>query len=106
MIIRTPLTIKDVKVGTLYFEPTCVAPYNELCRVTQIIPNPTAGETVKDLWGGVVWHEPAYTIKSVGLTTGKEKGCVVQSDNQILNNGFLMFAETEEDYNEFMRYRN
>lgn len=46
------MTINDIKVGMLYYEPNYVAPYNELRKVISINKNSNAGRIVKDMYGG------------------------------------------------------
>lgn len=81
-------TRKDIKVGMLFYYTNP----KELFRIVDIVTNPRAGEPVKDMWGGVVWQEPAYTIKGISLLTGKETGFAVQSESSSLD-GYIKLVK-------------
>lgn len=91
--METPVTIKDVCCGTLFFE----APHGDLMEVVDIEYNENAGQPVKDQWGGTVWEEPFATIKARNTVTGKVSGYTVQSQNSKLN-GWLTFVKDKEEY--------
>lgn len=88
------ITRNDIKVGMLYYYAD--QQNKELFKIVDIVSNPNAGKPVQDMWGGVVWEEPAYTIIGVSLTTGKKKGFIVQSEKSSLDR-YLKFVEEKDN---------
>lgn len=82
------ITISDIKIGTIYNFPANCGEHREPCRVTKITRNANAGRPCYDMWGGMVWAEPAYSVEGIGLQTGRQRGFTVQSDTQDLT-GFI-----------------
>lgn len=90
------ITIKDIKKGTQFCEPSAKSPRNEIMTVVDIKYNPHAGRPVKDMWGGVVWAEPLATVYAVGAITKERRGYSVQSEDSNLAD-WLTFIDTPED---------
>lgn len=90
------ITIKDIKKGTQFCEPSAKSPRNEIMTVVDIKYNPHAGRPVKDMWGGVVWAEPLATVYAVGAITKERRGYSVQSEDYNLAD-WLTFIDTPED---------
>jgi len=90
------ITIKDIKKGTQFCEPSAKSPRNEIMTVVDIKYNPRAGEPVKDMWGGVVWSEPLATVYAVGEITKERRGYSVQSEDYNLAD-WLTFIDTPEE---------
>ena len=91
------MTIKDIKVGMLYFRPNYVAPYNELRKVVAIKENPNAGRAVKEVYGGSVWNEPYGEIVAIGLDTNEITNFAVQSITEELDD-YLKIVKDENEY--------
>lgn len=91
------MTINDIKVGMLYYEPKYVAPYNELRKVISINKNSNAGRIVKDMYGGITWREPYAEIVAIGLTTGEITKFSVQSITEDIKD-YLKFVKDENEY--------
>lgn len=91
--MKTPVTIKDVCCGTLFFE----APHGDLMEVIEIEYNENAGQPIKDQWGGTVWEEPFAVLKAKNTATGEVSGYTVQSQNSDFNR-WLTFVKDKKEY--------
>ena len=95
-MVKKVITIKDIKKGTQFCEPSAKSPRNEIMTVVDIKYNPRVGEPVKDMWGGAVWSEPLATVYAVGEITKERRGYSVQSEDYNLAD-WLTFIDTPED---------
>ena len=77
---------KDIKVGDKFYFPHYVFPYNEVNEVIEVNIDPKAGEDVRDMFGGVVWSVPKYSIRYRGTKTQKTGAFVLQDDMSVASN--------------------
>lgn len=83
---------KDIKVGDKFYFSHYVFPYNEVNEVIEVKIDPKAGEDVRDMFGGVVWSVPKYTIRYRGTNTQKTGGYTFQDDMSVASN-YMTFVE-------------
>lgn len=91
--VKAMATIKDIKVGDKYFFTNHAEEFKKLYEITSIEVNNNAGEPIRDMFGGVVWSVPKYTIHSVS-EDGKKSSVSVQSDNTNFD-GWITFIKSK-----------
>ena len=55
-------------------------------EVIEVNTDPKAGEDVRDMFGGVVWSVPKYSIRYRGTKTQKTGAFVFQDDMSVASN--------------------